>query len=82
MHARQTSGVSEREGRLLRYFIDNRRKVISLETLLEQVWGYGTAPYTRTVDVHIVRLHRKIEEDPRNPKFIVTVYGLGYRLDG
>ncbi len=80
--AGQTSNLSEREGRLLRYFVDNRGKVISREVLLEQVWGYTRAPYTRTVDVHIVRLRQKIEDDPRDPKFIVTVHGLGYRFDG
>jgi two-component system alkaline phosphatase synthesis response regulator PhoP len=80
--AGQTNNLSEREGRLLRYFVDNRGKVISREALLENVWGYSAAPYTRTVDVHILRLRQKVEEDPRNPKFIVTVHGLGYRFDG
>lgn len=74
--------LSEREGRLLRYFIDNRGKVISRDTLLERVWGYNTAPYTRTVDVHILRLRQKLEDDPKNPTFIVTVHGFGYRFDG
>jgi two-component system alkaline phosphatase synthesis response regulator PhoP len=74
--------LSERENRLLRYFIDNRGAIISRETLLKQVWGYNTAPYTRTVDVHILRLRNKIERDPKNPSFIVTVHGFGYRFDG
>jgi two-component system alkaline phosphatase synthesis response regulator PhoP len=73
--------LSEREGRLLRYLIRHRRTVISRDTLLEHVWGYNTMPYTRTVDVHILRLRQKIEEDPRSPKFIITVHGLGYRFD-
>jgi two-component system alkaline phosphatase synthesis response regulator PhoP len=80
--ANQTVSLSEREGRLLRYFVDNRGKIISREMLLERVWGYHTAPYTRTVDVHILRLRQKVEEDPKAPKFIVTVHGLGYRFDG
>jgi two-component system alkaline phosphatase synthesis response regulator PhoP len=74
--------LSEREGRLLRYLIENRGKIVSRDILLERVWGYSTAPYTRTVDVHILRLRQKIEDDPKNPKFIVTVHGLGYRFDG
>jgi two-component system alkaline phosphatase synthesis response regulator PhoP len=77
-----TFTLSEREGRLLRYLVENRGKIVSRDTLLERVWGYNTAPYTRTVDVHILRLRQKIEDDPRNPKVIVTVHGLGYRFDG
>jgi DNA-binding response OmpR family regulator len=80
--AGQTIRLSEREGRLLRYFLENRGRVISRDTLLLQVWGYATAPYTRTVDVHILRLRQKIEEDSRNPKFIITVHGFGYRFNG
>jgi DNA-binding response OmpR family regulator len=48
--------------------------------LLHEVWGYQAVPYTRTVDVHIVWLRQKIEEDPRNPRHILTVHGQGYRF--
>jgi two-component system alkaline phosphatase synthesis response regulator PhoP len=78
----RTFNLSEREGRLLRYLIDNRGNIVSRDTLLERVWGYSKAPYTRTVDVHILRLRQKVEEDPKNPKYIMTVHGLGYRFDG
>jgi two-component system alkaline phosphatase synthesis response regulator PhoP len=74
--------LSERESRLLRYFVENRGKTISRTALLEHVWGYREAPLTRTVDVHVFRLRRKIEEDPGAPRFIVTVPGFGYRFDG
>jgi two-component system alkaline phosphatase synthesis response regulator PhoP len=74
--------LSERETRLLRYFIQNRGKTISRGALLQHVWGYRQAPLTRTVDVHILRLRHKIEDDPRAPRFIVTVPGFGYRFDG
>ena len=73
--------LSEREGRLLRYLIENRGKVISRDTLLQEVWGYNSMAYTRTVDVHIVRLRHKVEDDPKNPDYIITVHGLGYRFD-
>ena len=73
--------LSEREARLLRYFIENRGKTISRTALLQHVWGYRHA-LTRTVDVHILRLRHKIEEDPKAPRFIVTVPGFGYRFDG
>lgn len=74
--------LSEREIRLLRYFVDNRGKIISRTALLRDVWGYRQAPLTRTVDVHVLRLRNKIEDNPREPRFIVTVPGFGYRFDG
>lgn len=74
--------LSEREARLLRYFVENRGKTISRNALLQHVWGYRRAPFTRTVDVHILRLRHKIEDDPKRPRYIVTVPGFGYRFDG
>jgi DNA-binding response OmpR family regulator len=74
--------LSEREIRLLQYFVENRGKTISRNALLRDVWGYRQAPLTRTVDVHVLRLRNKIEDNPREPKFIVTVPGFGYRFDG
>ena len=74
--------LSERENRLLRYFVENRGKTISRSALLQRVWGYRYASLTRTVDVHILRLRHKIEENPKDPRLIVTVPGFGYRFDG
>jgi DNA-binding response OmpR family regulator len=74
--------LSERESRLLRFLVINRGTAVSRDTLLEYVWGYRSAPLTRTVDVTILRLRQKIETDPRNPQHIITVPGLGYRFDG
>lgn len=74
--------LSERESRLLQYFVENRGKILSRTTLLQQVWGLQRAPLTRTVDVHVLRLRQKIENDPKSPRFIITVHGLGYRFDG
>ena len=74
--------LSERESRLLRFLLINRGATVSRDTLLEYVWGYRGAPLTRTVDVTILRLRQKIESDPRNPQYIVTVPGLGYRFNG
>lgn len=74
--------LSQRETRLLRYLVENRGKTISRSALLQHVWGYRQAPLTRTVDVHILRLRNKIEEDPKDPRFIVTIHGFGYRFDG
>jgi DNA-binding response OmpR family regulator len=74
--------LSERETRLLRFLVINRGNTVSRDTLLEYVWGYRSAPLTRTVDVTILRLRQKIEADPRKPQHIITVPGLGYRFDG
>jgi len=75
-------GLSEREVRLLHYFVLNRGKTLSRGSLLQHVWGYRQATLTRTVDVHILRLRNKIEDDPSDPQFIITVPGFGYRFDG
>jgi len=74
--------LSERECRLLRYLIERKGMVLSREELLQDVWGYKSAPLTRTVDVHVAWLRQKIEDDPRSPQFIVTVHGRGYRFEG
>ena len=54
-------------------------KVFSREALLEQVWGYQHAADTRLVNVHVQRLRAKIERDPENPRFVLTVRGVGYK---
>jgi len=72
--------LSAREFQLLRYFIEHRGATLSRDELLKQVWGYSTDIYTRTVDVHIASLRQKLEEDPKQPKFILTVQGLGYKF--
>jgi two-component system alkaline phosphatase synthesis response regulator PhoP len=72
--------LSAREFQLLRYFIEHRGATLSREELLKQVWGYSADMYTRTVDVHVASLRQKLEEDPKQPKFILTVQGLGYKF--
>jgi DNA-binding response OmpR family regulator len=74
--------LSEREVRLLQFLVMHRGSTVSRDTLLEYVWGYRQAPLTRTVDVTILRLRKKVEVDPRDPQFIVTVPGVGYRFNG
>jgi DNA-binding response OmpR family regulator len=78
----QATDLSDRECRLMRYFIDNKGRTITRDELLQHVWGYNDVPFTRTVDVHIVWLRQKLESDPRNPRYIVTVHGEGYRFAG
>ena len=72
--------LSAREFQLLQYFIDHAGVTLSREELLKQVWGYTTTVFTRTVDVHVASLRHKLETDPRQPVFILTVQRLGYRF--
>jgi two-component system, OmpR family, alkaline phosphatase synthesis response regulator PhoP len=72
--------LSAREFQLLRYFVEHRDVTLSREELLKQVWGYSANIYTRTVDVHVASLRQKLEDDPKQPKFILTVQGFGYKF--
>ena len=58
----------------------NRGRVLGRETLLQQVWGYESLGSSRTVDVHIQRLRGKLEPDPHNPCYLLTVHGIGYKF--
>lgn len=72
--------LTKTEFRLLVELASNAGRVFSREVLLERVWGYGYFGDGRLVDVHIRRLRTKIEPDPANPRHVVTVRGLGYKL--
>lgn len=72
--------LSGKELHLLRYFIEHQGATISRTELLEAVWGYSTVPFTRTVDVHVANLRRKLEDDPARPSMILTIHGLGYKF--
>ena len=73
-------GLSAREFHLLRYFIEHRGATLSRDELLKEVWGYSTATFTRTVDMHVASLRQKLEDDPKQPRLIVTVSGMGYKF--
>jgi DNA-binding response OmpR family regulator len=72
--------LTAKEFGLLAYLARNPGIVLSREALLREVWGYDHPMDTRTIDVHVSSLRHKLEEDPANPRRIVTVRGLGYRL--
>jgi len=74
--------LSPREFQLLAYFIQHRGEIVTRETLLDTVWDYNAIPFTRTVDMHIAKLRKKIEDNPSDPKHIVTVHRLGYKFTG
>ncbi len=72
--------VSAKELELLRYLVMHRGEVVSREDLLVEVWGHQREIATRTVDNFIVRLRKKIETEPAEPQYLVTVHGSGYKL--
>lgn len=72
--------LSAREFQLLRFLIERRGETLSRDTLLREVWGYGAKIYTRTVDVRIANLRQQLEDDPKEPQYILTVQGLGYKF--
>ncbi len=78
----QPVALSAREFQLLRYFIEQRGATLTRSELLEKVWGYGPTTSTRTVDVHVAGLRQKLESDPKHPRLIATVLGLGYKFVG
>ena len=72
--------LSAREMQLLRFFLDNPNTTLAREELLARVWGYHRAMFTRTVDVHVASLRQKLEDEPRQPRFFLTVPRLGYKF--
>ena len=71
---------SSMEFKVLKYFILHKGEVITRETLLDEVWGYNVYPTTRTVDTHILNMRKKLENNPNEPKYLITVHGVGYKF--
>ena len=67
---------------ILKYLIAHRGEVVTRDDLLDKIWGYDSYPTTRTIDNHILKLRKKIEDDPAHPRYILSVYGGGYRFVG
>jgi two-component system alkaline phosphatase synthesis response regulator PhoP len=74
--------VSNREFRLLCYLIENRGRVLSRDQILNKVWGFDYEGTARTIDNFINKLRAKLEDEPTDPQFIVTVRGVGYKFLG
>jgi DNA-binding response OmpR family regulator len=70
------------EIKLLAAFIRGRGRVLTRESLLDQVWGSGVYVTDRVVDNHVVALRKKIEDNPAMPKYLISIRGVGYRFDG
>lgn len=72
--------LTEKECMLIKLLVERQGQVVSRELILERVWGYKYGSSSRTIDNFIVRLRRYFEQDPRDPRFIHSVRGVGYRF--
>lgn len=72
--------MSSREFQLLSYFILHRGELVTRNQLLTDVWGYSHIPITRPIDNFVSKLRSKLEPEPQHPRYILTVYGTGYRF--
>jgi DNA-binding response OmpR family regulator len=72
--------LTAKEFDLLWFLASHTRRVFSRDQLMDRIWGYDTAVDTGTVTVHVRRLRQKIEDDPSSPRFLETVWGVGYRF--
>jgi DNA-binding response OmpR family regulator len=70
------------ELKLLAAFVRNRGRLLTRERLLDEVWGTGVSVTDRVIDNHVVSLRKKIEDEPTEPHYLISVRGLGYRFDG
>lgn len=74
--------LSHKEFDILKFLLENKNEIVSRADLLEFVWGYEAQPTTRTVDNFILKLRQKTEINPNEPRIIITVHGIGYKLIG
>jgi len=77
--AEETFDISIRELQLLKFFHAHPNEVLSRDQILNAVWGIQYSGTTRTLDQHMARLRKKVEQDPARPRYLKTVYGVGYR---
>ncbi len=71
---------TQKEFDLLLYFVENPEEVLGRGRLLEDVWGHDRYPTTRTVDIHVLQLRKKLEPEPSKPRYFQTVHGIGYKF--
>jgi two-component system alkaline phosphatase synthesis response regulator PhoP len=72
--------LTKKEALLLKLLIENKDEVVSREKILQTVWGYSVYPSTRTIDNFILAFRKYFEEDPKNPKFFLSLRGVGYKF--
>ena len=78
----ETVGFPPKEFELLETFLRRQGRLLTRDFLIEEVWGAGYFGDTKTLDVHVKRIRKKVEQDPHLPKHLVTVRGLGYKFIG
>jgi DNA-binding response OmpR family regulator len=78
--AEQVLKLSRKEFGVLRFLAGRAGQVVTRNELLDEVWGHESYPTTRTVDNHIASLRAKLEDDPSEPRHLITVHGVGYKL--
>jgi len=76
----RTINLTEKECMLIKLLAERKNQVVSREEILERVWGYRFSTSSRTIDNFIVRLRKYFEKDPKNPRFIHSIRGVGYRF--
>ncbi len=76
------SELTRKECLVMKYLVERTGKAVSRDHLLDAVWGYHTYPTNRTIDNFILKLRKILEDDPKNPEYIETVRGVGYRFAG
>ena len=76
----ETIGFPPKEFELLETFLRRKGRLLTRDFLIEEVWGAGYFGDTKTLDVHVKRIRRKVEQDPHQPAHLVTVRGLGYKF--
>ena len=74
--------LTPKEFEVMRLFVHCRGEVVTRDRMLESIWGYDTSSTTRTVDTHILKLRQKLEPDPVQPRYILSIYGEGYKFVG
>lgn len=74
--------LTAKEYEVLQLLIQCRGEVVTRDRMLNEVWGYEAYPTTRTVDNHILKLRQKLEDNPANPRYILSIYGEGYKFVG
>jgi DNA-binding response OmpR family regulator len=82
MRGGKATPLTAMEAKIIQYLIAHRNEVVSRDKLLDEIWGYDVYPTTRTVDNLIMKLRKKIEKNPDNPRVLLTVYGAGYKFTG
>lgn len=77
---KQPFKLSAKEFQIVKFLAEREGEVVTRDVLLDKVWGYDVFPTTRTVDNYILSIRKKIEDDPAEPKHLITVHTSGYKL--